>query len=155
MSPIMRSDYLRVLVCGGRDYNDAATVYDVLSSIHISEVAHGGALGADKLADDWARQHWQTVSRRVYPADWNGPCDSSCRSGHRRYRDLGRPPQPGDQTYCPNAGPRRNQIMLDNFRPDLVIAFPGGRGTADMVRRAVAAGVEVRQVPADQNRNQT
>jgi hypothetical protein len=34
------------------------------------------------------------------------------------------------------AGPRRNQRMLEDFRPDLVVAFPGGRGTAYMVRRA-------------------
>lgn len=31
-------------------------------------------------------------------------------------------------------------------KPDLVIAFPGGRGTADMVRRARAAGIEVREI---------
>jgi len=29
---------------------------------------------------------------------------------------------------------------------DLCIAFPGGRGTADMVRRARAAGIPVRSV---------
>lgn len=33
-------------------------------------------------------------------------------------------------------------------RPDLVVAFPGGRGTADMVRRATAAGIEVIRVSA-------
>jgi hypothetical protein len=29
------------------------------------------------------------------------------------------------------------------WRPDLLVAFAGGKGTADMVRRARAAGVEV------------
>ena len=33
--------------------------------------------------------------------------------------------------------------MLDERRPDLVVAFPGGRGTADMVGRARSAGIEV------------
>jgi hypothetical protein len=35
--------------------------------------------------------------------------------------------------------------MLE-YGPDLVVAFPGGRGTADMVRRAKAAGCEVLEV---------
>jgi predicted polyphosphate/ATP-dependent NAD kinase len=34
------------------------------------------------------------------------------------------------------AGIIRNQRMLDEGKPDLVIAFQGGDGTADMVRRA-------------------
>ena len=46
------------------------------------------------------------------------------------------------------AGPIRNQRMIDGGKPDLVITFPGGRGTADMVRRAEKAGIEVtRPVP--------
>ena len=39
------------------------------------------------------------------------------------------------------AGPIRNQKMLDEC-PDLVVAFPGGKGTADMVRRAMKAGID-------------
>jgi len=31
------------------------------------------------------------------------------------------------------AGPLRNQRMLDEGKPDLVVAFPGGGGTKDMV----------------------
>jgi hypothetical protein len=44
------------------------------------------------------------------------------------------------------AGPVRNQRMLDDGKPDLVVAFPGGRGTADMVRRARNDGFEVREI---------
>jgi predicted Rossmann-fold nucleotide-binding protein len=33
--------------------------------------------------------------------------------------------------------------MLAEGRPDAVIAFPGGKGTADMVRKARAAGLPV------------
>jgi len=40
------------------------------------------------------------------------------------------------------AGPERNAAML-GLGPDLVVAFPGGSGTAGMVRLAKAAGVEV------------
>ena len=45
------------------------------------------------------------------------------------------------------AGPIRNQEMLDKGKPDLVIAFPGGKGTADMVGRALRTGVFVYRVP--------
>jgi hypothetical protein len=44
------------------------------------------------------------------------------------------------------AGPLRNQRMLDEGKPDLVVAFPGGGGTKDLVRRAVKAGVSVHEV---------
>jgi hypothetical protein len=47
------------------------------------------------------------------------------------------------------ARPIRNQRMLDEGKPDLVVAFPGGRGTTDMIRRAERAGVPVRQVQQD------
>jgi len=36
--------------------------------------------------------------------------------------------------------------MLDEGRPTLVVEFPGGRGTADLIRRARSAGVEVIEV---------
>jgi len=45
--------------------------------------------------------------------------------------------------YGPKAGPIRNKQMLDEGRPDLVVAFPGGNGTNDMVKKAKAAGIEV------------
>jgi predicted Rossmann-fold nucleotide-binding protein len=32
------------------------------------------------------------------------------------------------------------------WKPDLVVAFPGGSGTADMVSRARGAGIEVIEV---------
>ena len=44
-------------------------------------------------------------------------------------------------THGKKAGPLRNQRMIDEGHPDLVIAFPGGKGTDDMTRRALAAGV--------------
>jgi hypothetical protein len=40
----------------------------------------------------------------------------------------------------------RNQRMLDEGKPDLVVAFTGGGGTKDLVRRAVKAGVSVHEV---------
>jgi len=83
-------------------------------------IIHGDAPGADQLADKWARL--SQVAVRRHPADWT---------------ELGRA-----------AGPIRNQEMLEEEKPDIVVAFPGGRGTADMVIRAREAGVPVREVEA-------
>lgn len=109
----------RVLVCGGRDYGDAARVFSVLDEFHggsrITAVVTGAAPGADTLAERWARERRIPVER--YPADWKA---------HGRA-----------------AGPIRNARMLDEARPDAVVAFPGGRGTADMVSRATKADVPV------------
>lgn len=50
------------------------------------------------------------------------------------------------QKYGKSAGPIRNQTMLDDGKPDLVLAFPGGRGTADMVAKAEKHGIPVRRI---------
>ena len=47
------------------------------------------------------------------------------------------------------AGPIRNKQMLEEAKPDLVIAFPGGAGTANMVKQAREAGVKVEIIYAD------
>lgn len=110
----------RVLVCGGRRFDDEGMFLSAMNQALIAvwdqiTVIHGAASGADSLADKWARLlGWPVLE---FPADW--------------------------QAHGKAAGPIRNQRMLDEGRPDLVVAFPGGRGTADMVRRAKAAGVEV------------
>lgn len=79
------------------------------------QLIHGGAAGADTCARDWAvdRGVWASV----YPANW--------------------------LLHGRSAGPRRNQYMLDHGKPGLVVAWPGGAGTADMVARAVAAAVAI------------
>ena len=118
---------MRVLVCGGRDYWDKDRVWAVLNEVcnpagdPLPEgvtIIHGGAAGADRLADGWAVHNWVTIEE--YPADW---------AKHGR-----------------GAGPIRNAKMLAEGRPDWVVVFPGGRGTADMARRAEAAGVKVIRV---------
>lgn len=114
---------LRVLVCGGRDYRDARRLRDIMDALHakrpIALLIHGDALGADLLAEAWADA--RGVALRAYPAEW--------------------------KKHGKGAGPIRNRQMLTEGRPDLVVAFPGGRGTADMVRQAEAAGVKVLLVP--------
>lgn len=106
---------MRVLVCGGRDYFDFPRVEEMLSRITITSIVHGGASGADALAQEYADDHF--IPTLVFEADW--------------------------AKHGKAAGPIRNEYMLLHGKPDLVMAFPGGRGTADMVRRAKAAGVPV------------
>lgn len=86
---------------------------------------HGAAPGADAHAANWAIKN--RVPIKSWKADW------------KRHRNA--------------AGPRRNQQMIDDGKPELVIAFPGGRGTADMVQRARASGIEVFEVVQDQFRS--
>lgn len=133
---------MRVLICGGRmfgrvppdcppeDYarekaratRQQSQLRAALDRLHaerrFSLVIHGAAMGADRLAGRWAE--WKGLPVQSYPItslDWQ-------RWGHA-------------------AGPIRNERMLVEGRPALVVAFAGSAGTQDMVRRALAAGVEV------------
>lgn len=110
---------LKVLVCGGRDYRNRRRVDEVLDRINEEEpiymIVHGDARGADTLAKEWA---WsRDVIELPYPADW--------------------------KTNGRAAGPVRNRQMLEQEEPDLVVAFPGGNGTAHMMRIAREAGIKV------------
>jgi len=115
---------MRVLVCGGRDYRDREAVFGELHALAERygwlTIIEGGATGADSLAREWAQLCYHGLVTVV--ADW--------------------------QSHGRAAGPIRNQQMLTSAKPDLVLAFPGGRGTADMVRRANAAGLNVRSYSA-------
>lgn len=114
---------MRVLVCGGRNFRSPAQVYRFLDDFHaatpIDALIQGGCpTGADRFAKEWARKT-PGIERYERKADW--------------------------AQHGPSAGPKRNARMLE-WKPDVVIAFAGGRGTADMVRRAKAAGVRVVEV---------
>jgi hypothetical protein len=115
----------RVLVCGGRRFDDVSQLTRTLNAGHtrspIGVLIHGGARGADRLAGAWAEARGIPVEVfPVLPDDWE-------RLGLR-------------------AGPLRNARMLDEGRPDIVVAFPGGAGTADMIAQATARGFNVRRV---------
>lgn len=109
----------RVLVCGGRDFTNVAYIWTMLDRLHnehhFTAMIQGGAEGADYLANEWAKTKPE-IARHVCKADW--------------------------KSHGKAAGPLRNARMLE-WKPDLVVAFPGGRGTADMILRAKAAGVSV------------
>jgi hypothetical protein len=78
--------------------------------------------GADKMAREFAE--WKGIPVKTFAAEWG------------KYGRL--------------AGPRRNQQMLDEGKPDLVVAFAGGAGTANMIALAKAAGVRVLEATAIQ-----
>lgn len=108
-----------VVVCGGRAYADAARVKAILDAnvTMYDIVAHGDANGADALVDDWAMARGLPVLRA--PANW--------------------------KFHGKAAGHWRN-ATLAALNPRLVIAFPGGRGTADMVQKSRNKGFAVIEV---------
>lgn len=117
---------MRVLVCGGRDYDDYDYLKTVLSAFQVVEapfscIIHGSARGADTMGGIYAERH--NIPVEEYPADW--------------------------KKHGTAAGPIRNREMLEKGKPDLVIAFPGGSGTANMVKIAKAAGVRVVEITKD------
>lgn len=103
---------MRLLVCGGREYDDTNYAHGYLDSLHalhgFTLLISGGARGADRIGEAWAKS--REVPVEVYPADW---------------QRLGK-----------SAGHIRNAVMLRDGQPDMVVAFPGGRGTENMVRIA-------------------
>lgn len=134
----------RILVCGGRDFNNYSLVRDTLDNyckdngfiygpdiidytdgtepfehwIPKCHIIQGGARGADSLAGKWAVENHQEMT--MYFADW--------------------------EQYGKSAGYVRNRQMLVEGNPDVVIAFPGGKGTKNMIDIARKAGVKVIEV---------
>jgi hypothetical protein len=112
---------MRLLVCGGRTYNDMEAAFSVMDRLHrtspITLVIQGGAKGADEIAKCWAVL--AKVECKEVKADW--------------------------KTFGKSAGPIRNKQMLE-MNPDRVLALPGGRGTANMVSQARAAGVLITEI---------
>lgn len=112
---------MRVVVTGGRDFADRSLLFGVLDGIHdatpVTLIRNGGMTGADALSSRWAYE--RRVDTECVGALWG--------------------------KYGSKAGPIRNEWMLS--RPtDLVVAFPGGRGTQHTIDRARRIGVIVREV---------
>jgi hypothetical protein len=109
---------MRVIIAGGRDYfltdGDRARLDEERAKLPITEVVCGCARGADTGGEDWANSRNIPVIR--FPADWD--------------------------RYGRSAGPRRNLQMAEYA--DALIAFPGGKGTANMVQQAVERGMKIR-----------
>jgi hypothetical protein len=106
-----------VLVTGGRGYTLYGEFKHIMDIVHDANsfgiVIHGDAKGADTLASRWCKA--TGLQEIKVPANWKG--------------------------HGLSAGPRRNQFMIDLLRPDVVVAFPGGRGTINMMKKASDAGI--------------
>ncbi len=113
---------MRVVVFGGRDFNNHHMAFKALDIIDekygITLVIDGVAAGADKLGHDWACYREKETLR--FPAQW--------------------------AKYGRSAGPIRNRQMLEEGKPDMGVAFPGGTGTEDMKSVLKAAGIKVLNV---------
>lgn len=122
---------MKVLVCGSRDFKDQLIIRFDLTELMYKHndliVIEGGAAGADRIAQRWAKDmiglvDYTKVDLVTVPADWD--------------------------KHGKAAGYIRNQEMLD-MKPDLVLAYvckplAESRGTNDMVTRAKKAGVKVK-----------
>jgi len=119
---LRKTEKCRVLVCGGRYFNDDEKVFSILNNYSqdhdFTALIHGAAKGADSAAGRWA--NLSSIKEISFPANW--------------------------KKFGKSAGPIRNQRMIDEGKPDLVIAFAGGRGTANMVNAARQAGIEVVEI---------
>lgn len=120
---------MRLLISGSRGWHDEGAVLAIVS--HYQQAAHNqgeefilihghARSGADALADRVGRTLGLKVGEDLIrvPADWD-------RHGRA-------------------AGPIRNQQMLDEHAPDLLVAFRStgkSNGTDHMIRIARAAGI--------------
>jgi hypothetical protein len=113
------SNTLRIVVCGGRDFNDRSMLSCVLWRVHerrgLAEVVHGGQRGAEQMASRWAFEY--DVQRTEVRAEW------------RKYGSA-------------KALMIRNRRMFD-LKPHGLVAFPGDGNSRTVVQSARERGVPV------------
>lgn len=93
-----------------------SSLWNVHEKFGVETLVHGGATGADQLAQEWALQPDLDIRVIVYRAEW--------------------------ELYGRAAGPMRNARMIRESGCELLVAFPGGRGTASCLEAARRAGVQ-------------
>jgi hypothetical protein len=109
---------IRVCVCGGRNFKEKEFLYNTLDKLLFIRkdfiIINGDAHGADKLSTQWAIE--RNVYYELYRADW------------KKYKNA--------------AGPIRNKQMIDSHI-DLLVAFPGGKGTKNMIEQCKKNNIKV------------
>lgn len=107
---------MRLLICGDRIWTDKELIRTYINDMDVRPdvIIEGDAKGADRLAGEVAIE--MGISLLKFPAEW--------------------------KKYGRSAGPIRNQLMLNEGKPDFVVAFHDrmndSRGTKDMLERAFA-----------------
>ena len=114
---VLRDDW-RVCVTGGREWSDEAFVWNALNFFEathgqIGRLGHGAARGVDTFSANWSKR--AGMEPVPYEADWI------------RYGDA--------------AGSIRNEEMLDHFKPDVLLVFPGHVGTRHCTGAARHRGI--------------
>ena len=108
---------MKAIIAGGRDstIREEGKVWldDIIDSLGVDEIVHGGATGIDAKAHDYAIA--RKIPVRVVPAAWT--------------------------KHGKAAGPFRNRIMAEYA--DICILFHGGKGTASMKKEAKRAGLQI------------
>lgn len=121
----MSEEIVSVVITGGRDFLDWSAVHKLLFELYYD---HGDRLrvsvgdcptGVDAAVVSWLA-HRPLVPHKIYRAEW-------AISGKR-------------------AGPLRNAAMIDEARPSVVFAFPGGKGTKNCKDYARSKGISVVEV---------
>jgi len=124
---------MRLLICGDRNWQDRSCIKDwiehAVREYHGNVIViHGAARGADTIAGLAAKANSLEVIE--FPAEWS--------------------------KYHRAAGVIRNAKMLLEGNPDAVWAFHDkieeSKGTADMIRRALRAGLPVRLITKTDSR---
>lgn len=127
---------MRVIVGGGRDYEDESHVGSVLDWIHqdygITTLIEGGAKGADFLARCWVGRQHDLIELLTFKADWDNITAPGAKIGYHNngYSNNQKP-------YNILAGIWRNEKMITEGFGQMLISFPGDKGTRDMVERAI------------------
>jgi hypothetical protein len=126
---------LKVIVCGGRAYDDVKRVHSELDELHIYEkirmIAEGGCR-TDKYGKPSKMPEMDALGADYFAWLWAREVEIPCLTVWARWKAEGRA-----------AGMKRNILMYDMVRPDVVIAFPGGVGTDHMVSHAKSMGCRI------------
>ena len=105
---------MKIIITGGRNFNDYEKVKNTLDSLNPSLIVHGDCRGADKLASIYATE--KGVRQLKYPYI---------------------------SKYGRAGGPIRNFKMCSENKDAFLVAFPGGNGTDSCVKIAEKLGLKV------------
>lgn len=109
---------MKIIVTGGRLYNNKANLFKTLDTFKPTMIIQGGADGADLLAVSYAKE--KRIPCKTYKAEW--------------------------ELHGLSAGPKRNKLMLTENKDATVVAFKGGKGTKNCVETAKKLGIPVYEV---------
>lgn len=118
-----------IAITGGRDYTPTETQLEefvvMVSNVDNDlaatfNIVHGAARGVDTTVAQWCFRFTRFLITTPCPID------TTLDGTDRRYMGF-----------------NRNERMLSTYKPVALVAFPGGYGTEDCIRRAKRKGIKV------------